>query len=280
MPFFFLVIKLFSFFNVGLINFTKLNKFLLYKIPAKTLFLGKNVVFVPECHSTNTLALELSQQPSVPDGTIVITNNQTAGRGQRGNTWQTQPGKNLTLSVILKPAFLQVKDQFYLNIFTALAVQDAVQERAGASVSIKWPNDVLVAGRKICGILIENQIRGSQVSISVIGIGLNVNQQEFSNPNATSLASVWGHELDLETILHHLCECLEARYLQLRQASNSQLLKAYLEKLYWLNEKHVFESNNKEFEGTITGIDVRGKLLVASGDQTLTFDVKEIRYIR
>jgi BirA family biotin operon repressor/biotin-[acetyl-CoA-carboxylase] ligase len=280
MPFVFLAIKLFSFFKVALINFTKLNKFLLYKIPANTLFLGKNVVFVPECHSTNTLALELSQQPTIPDGTIVITNNQTAGRGQRGNTWQAQPGQNLTLSVILKPSFLPVKDQFYLNIFTSLAVQDVISDVIGANVSVKWPNDVLVANKKICGILIENQIRGAQVSISVIGIGLNVNQTDLPVATATSLASVSGGDFDLESLLHKLTERLEIRYLQLRQGNYSGLSNTYLEKLYWKDETHLFESGDKQFEAIIKGIDHNGRLLLVSGDQTLTFDVKEIRYVQ
>jgi BirA family biotin operon repressor/biotin-[acetyl-CoA-carboxylase] ligase len=251
----------------------------LYKIPAKTLFIGKNLVFVPECHSTNSLALELSQLPATPDGSVVITSNQTAGRGQRGNVWQSTPGKNLTLSVLLKPGFLSTKNQFFLNIFTSLAIYDLIEHKTAEAVRIKWPNDILVGGRKLCGILIENQIRSTQVSASVIGIGLNVNQTAFELPSATSLAIVLKTELDLQTVMEDLVVLLEKRYLQLREGQLTALQNEYLQRLYWRGEKHLFESKGETFEGIITGIDETGRLSIATNNHTLTFDIKEIRYV-
>jgi BirA family transcriptional regulator, biotin operon repressor / biotin---[acetyl-CoA-carboxylase] ligase len=251
----------------------------LYKIPANTLFVGKNLVFVPECHSTNLLAHDLSQMQNTPEGTTVITNNQTAGRGQRGNSWEAEPGKNLTLSVILKPSFLLTKDQFFLNIFTSLAIHDLLVDKTNAIVRIKWPNDIIVDDKKISGILIENQIRGSQVSISVVGIGLNVNQTNFATDSATSLHHFRGM-VSLQELFEELSENIESRYLQLR-AGNYQLLKQdYMSKLYWMGEERKFASAESTFAGVIQGIDEFGRLSVGTDAGTRTFDLKEISYVR
>ena len=120
----------------------------MYKIPANTLFTGKNLVFVPDCPSTNTLALEISQQSPVKEGTVVITDQQTAGKGQRGNTWEAEPRQNLTFSLILKPTFLAVNKQFYLNIVICLALKDYLRQKTSGPVHIKWPNDILVHQKK------------------------------------------------------------------------------------------------------------------------------------
>jgi len=234
---------------------------------------------MPECHSTNTVAIQLCQQPSVTEGTLVITDRQTAGRGQRGNIWHSAPGENLTLSVILKPGFITAKNQFFLNIFTSLALYDLISRKTDEPVRVKWPNDILVAGKKICGILIENQIRGTQVSISVTGIGLNVNQTTFALSTATSLAAITNQVYVLPDVMTELMEHLEKRYLQLREQRYDKLRQEYLHTLYWRGEKHLFESNGHTFEGVIQGIDDHGKLCIEKDDHLVTFDIKEIRYL-
>ncbi len=251
----------------------------MYKIPASTLFFGKQLVFVPECHSTNTLALELIEQTQIIDGSVVITASQTAGRGQRGNTWETEAGKNLTFSIIVKPMFLAIKDQFFLNIFTSLAIHDFLKDKMNAAICIKWPNDILVNDKKLCGILIENQIRGSQVSNCVIGIGLNINQQEFSSTFATSLTNITTESYDLSAVLESLLACLERRYLQLRSGEYETLRHDYLKQLYWLNETKTFSTNNERFSGTIYGINEDGRLLVQTDNGPISFGLKEINYI-
>jgi BirA family transcriptional regulator, biotin operon repressor / biotin---[acetyl-CoA-carboxylase] ligase len=251
----------------------------LYKIPANTLFVGKNLVFVPECHSTNLLAHDLSHMQNAPEGTIVITDNQTAGRGQRGNSWEAEPGKNLTLSVILKPSFLLTKDQFFLNIFTSLAIHDLLLDKTNAIVRIKWPNDLMVGSKKICGILIENQIRASQVSNSIVGIGLNVNQANFTADTATSLIHFRGMSV-LQHLLDELCERLEARYLQLRSGNYVSLKADYISRLYWKGEQREFAAADSVFTGIIDGIDESGKLSVGTNTGIRTFDIKELSYLR
>jgi BirA family biotin operon repressor/biotin-[acetyl-CoA-carboxylase] ligase len=242
--------------------------------------MGKNLIYVPECHSTNTLALELAAQPSITEGTVVVTNHQTAGRGQRGNSWEAAKGKNLTFSVILKPGFLTLKNQFFLNIFTSLAIRDFLCDKSDAIFKIKWPNDILLNGKKICGILIENQIRGSQVSTSILGIGLNINQEAFENLSATSLTLNTGREHSLPIELESVLTFLEARYLQLRQNNLDVLKSEYLQHLYLKGEEHRFVSNNTTFTGKISGIDEIGMLSVETSNGTRTFDVKEISYVR
>jgi BirA family biotin operon repressor/biotin-[acetyl-CoA-carboxylase] ligase len=251
----------------------------LYKIPANTVFLGKNLVFVPECHSTNTLTLQLSQNPSFPEGSVVITNSQTAGRGQRGNTWETAPGMNLTFSILLKPRFLPVRDHFYLNLIISLAVHDFLSKVLDCIVYIKWPNDILVHGKKICGILIENQVQGTAIISSVAGIGLNVNQTEFVSVMPTSVKLITSKQSDLQETLEGLLGCLEARYLQLRQNNTQGLKDNYLERLYWRNETHTFSSADTVFDGRITGVDETGRLAVETAQGLKYFGIKEITYL-
>lgn len=254
----------------------------MYKIPANTLFLGKNLLFMPECHSTNTFALDLCQQSlPIADGTVVITDNQTSGRGQRGNNWEVEPGRNLTFSVILKPTFLAVNLQFYLNIFTSLAIHDYLREKGCLRMAIKWPNDVFINEKKVSGILIENQVHGNLLANTVVGIGLNINQAQFLElKNATSLGLILNREFDLQSELEILLTMLEARYLQLRQGHLSGLMADYLRAMYWINEAHTFGSNGQTFEGIICGVDESGRLKLRINHEEKVFGMKEISYLR
>jgi len=259
----------------------------LYKIPANTLFMGKNLVFVPECPSTNTLALEISQQSPAKEGTLVITDRQTAGKGQRGNTWEAEPQQNLTFSLILKPGFLAVNKQFYLNIVVCLALKDYLKERTSDTVYIKWPNDILVHQKKISGILIENQLQGQSISNTIAGIGFNLNQKNFQSPFATSLSTVTGNDFDPAAELPSMLGFIEGRYLQLREesraggrAEESALMKEYLSGLYWRHETHLFASNGENFEGVIQDLDDSGKLRIETAKGLKSFGVKEIQYLK
>ena len=250
----------------------------MYKIPANTLFLGKNLVFVPECHSTNTLAMELCQQTKAPEGTLVITSKQISGRGQRGNTWESAPNMNLTFSLVLKPTFLAAREQFYLNVFTSLAIRDFLVENCSALVTIKWPNDILVKELKICGVLIENQLSGDKITNVIIGIGLNINQQQFESTTATSLGLLTSSEFELQTVLESLLTHLETRYLQLRQNKREELKSAYLEHLYRINQEHTFQSQERMFRGKIMGVDDVGRLRIGTSEGEKVFGIKEVSF--
>lgn len=251
----------------------------MYKIPANTLFMGKNLVYVPECHSTNTLASELCQLTSTVEGTIVITDNQTNGRGQRGNLWLSDPHKNLTFSLILKPTFLKPIDQFNLTMAISLALCDFLTHQLKAEVKIKWPNDILVNDKKLCGILIENSLAGEMIQWSVVGIGLNVNQDSFLIESASSMKAIKGCDFNLPDELTKLFECLERRYLQLRSDKISDLKNDYLSCLYGKGELRKFVDATGEIEGVIEGVTQQGKLLIASGGGIKSYDLKEIRTI-
>ncbi len=250
----------------------------MYKIPANTLFMGKKLVFVPECHSTNSLALEMSQKEDLPEGTVVITNNQKQGRGQQGNAWISEPGKNLTFSLVVKPTFLAVKNQFDLNMIVSLAIYDFLSETIDQKVFVKWPNDIIVDDLKVCGILIENQLQGASFSNSVIGIGLNVNQVAFYSRHASSLAMLTGKTTELQGVFERVMEKLESWYLLLRKGSINQIKSAYASSLYGNGELRNFKTATGAFEGEIIGVDDTGKLKIKTRNGTRNFNFKEVQF--
>jgi BirA family transcriptional regulator, biotin operon repressor / biotin---[acetyl-CoA-carboxylase] ligase len=251
----------------------------LYKIPANTLFIGRELVFVPECHSTNDEVQRLLHQKRSPDGLVVVTANQTAGRGQQGNAWISEPGKNLTFSIGLKPHFLDPKKQFYLSMAVSLGLMDYISRLMPlAEVKIKWPNDMMLNGKKTCGILIENQLMGPLLDRSVVGIGLNVNQLSFSIPTATSLAAEAGYTFDLNNALSFLLEKLETRYLQLKAGEFDGLKYDYEQHLYWRDAVHDFIVDERTVSGIIEGVSAEGKLEVLMDGKQKQFANKEISY--
>lgn len=251
----------------------------MYKIPANSLFVGHKIVFVPECHSTNSEAILLTDDNSIGDGTVVVTNNQLSGRGQRGNVWNAQPGKNLTFSIILKPSFLGAQSQFLLNIVISLALHDFLLDHGVPSPKIKWPNDILVDGKKISGILIENQVKGNKITNSIIGVGLNINQESFPYSSATSLKSITNEEYDLSASLIKVLEKIEARYLVLRSGNQKLLVENYESHMFWRGEQHSFFANEKNFQGVIKGLARGGQLEIETENGLMNFGIKEVKYI-
>ena len=252
----------------------------MYKIPANTLFIGQNQVFVPQCHSTNSLAAELMRNKDLAEGTIVITDHQTTGRGQRGNSWEAELGRNLTFSALLNPSFLLAKDQFYLTIIVSLALRDFLVSRLACEAKIKWPNDILVNEKKICGILIENVLSGDKIQQCIIGIGLNVNQTSFSIASPTSMKLVANLEFDLAEELNVLLEKLEGFYFQLRSGKTDFLKQEYLNHLYWRGEVHHFRTIHEAFTGVITYVEEDGRLTILRDDKEVSFDLKEITFVK
>ena len=251
----------------------------MYKIPARTLFAGKNLVYVPQCHSTNTLAAELGQKVETPEGTVVITDHQIAGRGQRGNTWEAEPGKNLTFSLILKPDFLAAKDQFQLNEAISVGLAHYIASIVTHKVAIKWPNDILVRDKKVCGILIENHLNSESIGCSIVGIGLNINQQSFAAPNAESIAMITGKEYHLNNEFEVLLHTLEVCYLDLKKGKQAQLENKYLDHLYRKDEIQLFTARDEMFEGIITGVNEEGKLRINVGGVERVFGAKEVAFL-
>jgi BirA family biotin operon repressor/biotin-[acetyl-CoA-carboxylase] ligase len=223
--------------------------------------------------------LDLTSKSPLPEGTVVITSNQYAGRGQRGNTWQAAAGMNLTFSALLRPAFLSVKHQFALTMVTSLAVFDYLESKGLADVKIKWPNDILVGKKKICGMLIENVIQGDSIYQSIVGIGLNINQVEFPVATATSLALVTQTKFDLNEQWNQLLEKLEKRYLQLRAGKQNALKDEYLKNLLSVHLIQKFILNGASFDGTIKTVDDLGQLIVDVNGTEKVFSTKEISFV-
>ncbi|MEP0986725.1 biotin--[acetyl-CoA-carboxylase] ligase [Ekhidna sp.] len=238
------------------------------------------MVFLPQCHSTNDELMLLAKNSAVPEGMVVFTDNQTKGKGQRGNDWISDPGKNVLMSVLLLPKFIAPASQFNLNLISGLAIVETLRRETSKKILLKWPNDVYLNEKKIAGILIESIVRGSKIEASIIGVGLNVNQHEFSVPNATSLFIEEGVNFDkLEIMESFLCN-MEKWYLKLKNGANDEILAAYHNLLMWRGEKRIFRSSKGEFEGEIIGINNQGQLEISSVNGPMTFNIKEVEFIR
>jgi len=228
--------------------------------------------------STNSEALR--RLPELEGGTVLAAREQTAGRGQRGNTWFTEPGRNLTFSIVLKQLPLQAAESVRLNFLTSVAVASFL-ESYGVKVAIKWPNDIYVEGRKICGMLIENTLGpGGRLMASVIGIGINVNQTGFPQlANATSLALVSGKVYDLEAELQAFLALFEGLFEQL---DSEELMAAYSTRLFRKGVPSRYHDllTDQEYQGVIEGVEPDGRLHIRNldgGDYYYRF--KEVSYI-
>lgn len=249
-------------------------------------FTGKFLLHLPSVDSTNTYAKALISKSSPIDGTVILADEQFAGRGQAGTQWASEPNKNLTFSLIYHTGFLPATEQFYLSMAVASGLRDAVQELLDgqgiqqALVHIKWPNDILVEGKKIAGILLENTISGMYLNYSVIGIGLNVNQTDFPEGIvAVGLKRKDGPDLDLNKVLNALLVSIERHFLQLKERKYEKLRTEYLQHLYRLGEESRFGSDSDVFYGKIIGVDPSGKLRIETQQGTRSFGFKEIRFL-
>lgn len=252
----------------------------MYDLCANTLFLGKKIVYLPSCHSTNDIAAELVRYGTATEGTVVITDFQTAGRGQRGTQWLTAQGQNLTLSIIFRPTFLIASEQFLLSQVVALGTRDYLACWT-PEAQIKWPNDLYIRDAKVGGVLIENTIQGSRINYSIVGIGLNINQLDFTGYRATSLKRETGHELDLNRQLPALLAAVEQVYLRLRSGHYNEIRHRYLAHLLGIGQRRIYRSQGEVFQGSITGVTPTGKLRlrIEQNDQEKEFDIKEIEWI-
>ena len=250
----------------------------MYKIPANLGFPSNQVHYLPTCHSTNEIMTNLLAS-GVEEGYIVITDFQSAGKGQPGKSWETQPYKNLTFSLLLKPSFLKLENQFRLTQVISLSVAGVVQNYLSEIVHVKWPNDIYVKEGKIAGILIQNSVKNRVFESCIVGIGLNVNQDVFETPEATSLKGITGKSYDINAILAQLIEEISERYSLLREGNFSLLNDEYQELLYAKNQLKVFESD-KRFYGEIIGTDQVGRLLVQTLDGIKSFQNQEVKLVR
>ncbi|AXO80173.1 biotin--[acetyl-CoA-carboxylase] ligase [Olleya aquimaris] len=230
--------------------------------------------------STNRFMRNLSLESSVQDFTTVVTSTQSKGRGQMGSAWQSESFKNLTFSVYKGFKQFEFEDQFKISMAVSLAIIKALETLQIPKLSIKWPNDILSANKKICGILIENVIKQSHIVSSIVGVGLNVNQLKFKDlPQAGSLKLITGLNYDLDEILHLILKHLEIQ-LKLLENDTSALKNNYESYLFRKEKPSTFKSDEGLFSGIIKGVSNEGLLKVMIEDQELkTFDLKTIKLL-
>ena len=247
-----------------------------------TLFIGQHLIALDETPSTNTyLHNYVKENTSVAEGVLVTAKHQTGGRGQRSNSWEATPNMNLLLSLLLKPTFVKATEQFYFNAVIALGVHAYVKnELKNNDVKIKWPNDILVDGKKIAGILIENQLTGQQISASIVGIGINVNELNFELLHkATSLHAITNTPYSLSKELAKLCTQLETHYLLLRSNAN-KIWEMYHAQLYQKNVECNYMIKSQRIRATIEGVQKGGRLQLRKDTGTLlSCDLQEIKYL-
>lgn len=243
--------------------------------------IGNNLIRLQDVDSTNNYAANLLNGSEPPEGTVILAYNQFGGKGQRGAVWTAEPGANLTLSIIIYPKKIEPQHQFDISKMAAVALADTIDELTGLTSQIKWPNDILVNGKKVAGILIENSMSGRYLSTSIIGTGLNVNQRNFEGlPRASSLLIEGGRELDLEKVLEKFLSLLDYYYMVLIRGNLAKIESIYQEKLFRKGVRSNFILENVEVNGVIKGVQKNGRLEVEfPAGHVLDFDLKEIELL-
>ncbi|WBX72108.1 biotin--[acetyl-CoA-carboxylase] ligase [Tenacibaculum retecalamus] len=232
--------------------------------------------------STNSFLKDMAVKVNVDDFTVVVTKEQTLGRGQMNSNWNVQGGKSLTFSVFCRFENFNVVDYKYLNFCISLSVYDAVKYLKLPRLAIKWPNDIMSENKKIAGVLIENTLSLTKITSTVIGIGLNVNQDSFSVdlPNASSIKMILGEEIDLDFLLDKVLVSLKENIKLLRKKEYAVLEKQYLSVLYKKNVPSMFKTNqNILFMGKIIGVSKSGNLQIELENETVKeFGIKEVSF--
>lgn len=256
----------------------------LNSIVSNSLFVGKVAWHYPTIDSTNSAAVDLLSKSNPTEGTVIYADHQTAGRGQIGSRWESPPGQNLLLSIILYPKFLLATQQFKLHQVVSLALFELLQAYLydREALAIKWPNDLYYNDQKLGGILIENSLQGSHIRHTVVGIGLNINQTAFAPElsRATSLRSITGQWYELPLLLSALCQQIEYHYLALKNQRYQALEQAYRQRLYGYQRWRTFQRlpQGDRFRGKIIGITPQGLLQVKTAQEVETYDMKAIRF--
>ena len=229
-----------------------------------------NLIHIEETDSTNRWL------KAHGEGTmVVVADYQTAGKGCGTNSWESERGKNLTFSMLIHPTDIPASQQFRITEVVSVALCEVLEQYIG-DVSIKWPNDIYMGDKKICGVLIENRLQGNVIVDSIIGIGLNVNQTEFVSdaPNPVSLRQLLGREIDREALLHDFLETLET------VSSSETTYSAYRNKLFRMGKQAVFSDETGRFEGTIQDVETDGRLLIKDlSGQARRYAFKEVQFV-
>mgnify|MGYP001274463461 CR=1 FL=1 len=233
--------------------------------------------------STNSFAEQLLSNGLITQPCCITAKYQTSGKGRGSNTWNSESGKNLILSIICFPHFLPAEKQFYLNKAVALSVSELITELSvGNNVTIKWPNDVYAGNKKIAGILIQTAIQNNTIKHAIIGIGVNINQEVFPAelPNATSVIEYTATETNIDHALERYLVLFEKYYNFLKDGMLSKIDGRYIESLYRFGKHSAFLYENKKIFARISGVNEYGWLQIVTEDgKTLCGDMNKIKMI-
>ncbi|MEN8928951.1 MAG: biotin--[acetyl-CoA-carboxylase] ligase [Flavobacteriales bacterium] len=246
------------------------------------LFIGKKLIELDSVDSTNNYLSKLINETNVPNGSVILAHNQTKGRGQRGNDWESENGKNLTFSIYLKTNFVSLKNNFLLSIVICNSVHKLVSNYCN-NTRIKWPNDLLISGNKTAGILIENTLKGANLNHSIIGIGLNVNQTIFSeNSKATSMFLSAKNDIDKNYLLNQYFKILEIEFRKLELNKTEEIKAYYFSNLigYKTELNYLIVKENKEVKGEILEVKNNGFLVMKiDQNEVREFEMKEVKLL-
>lgn len=238
-------------------------------------------MFISETYSTNTLLKQrVAAGEQLPDLYFIRTDYQTAGRGQAGNTWESERGKNILMSILLNKPAIPAEKQFLLSELFPLAVIEAVEAMGGPlDMEVKWPNDIYVGNRKLAGILIENSLSSGRIDYAILGIGLNVNQTEWVSdaPNPISLKQITGKDWNIESLSQAILQCLQVR---LKQIAPVALHDEYLSRLFRREGYHPYRNKEGDFWARIADVDAFGRLILEmQNGEKRTCLLKQVQYL-
>lgn len=239
------------------------------------------LIHISETNSTNSYLQTLCAKEKVEELTTVIADFQTSGRGQRGNSWESAPGKNLLFSFVLFPEFLEARRQFLISQIVSLAIKEELDNYA-SDISIKWPNDIYWKDKKICGMLIENDLMGKNICQSIAGIGININQEAFysSALNPVSLLQITKKEYDIYEILENMMFRVQTYYDLLRENKTEMITRNYKNALFRKEGLHLFKDKHGEFLAKIVRVESDGTLVLENDKQTMkNYMFKEVEFL-
>lgn len=245
-------------------------------MPKKSL-VGDIIIELSDIDSTNNYAMRLINEGMAEHGVAIRADFQTNGKGQLGNVWQAEESKNLLLSIILDTHTFPIENQFYLNVAACISVADILMSQYDLrDVSIKWPNDIYAGKKKIAGILIENNIRGSVWTNAIIGIGLNVNQELFQDLNrATSISIENGKPYKVNQVMKQLLKYFN-KYYTMAQQDKEYLLKLYNKLLMGVDTMINYSKKFEFLQGELLGVDEQGLLTIRENGKMKKYQHKEV----
>ena len=239
-----------------------------------------HLIKVNAIDSTNSLAREMFREKSPVRAFGIFARQQLQGRGQRGTSWDSKPGQNLTFSMLYPKPQVLPGQQFLISASVATAIVKVLKRFNIPNLSVKWPNDIMSARTKIGGILIENIVSENSISATIVGVGLNVNQTEFEGlPVASSLKLATGIHFDLEEVLDEMLAVLERSLDKISSSKTAIIMEEYKRHLFRKNIPSTFQLEDKSlFTGMIEDVSLLGKLVVRTeADEVREFDLKEVR---